>query len=730
MSIKQKATQLAELAGAGIYASYKIANAIDLARWSKKVAGTKGKPEDPRELHCTSCYSPKPFDATVVQTPNRIKLGPNKRRRLGRLGDGGAVVLFFADDEQTELQTAWKAFMDAGADWGFPSYIPHVTIAYDSELTNENLEAMDAYDGPIMLHNLTIEPLKQKPETAAAPIKLKLKQVVRARNPKTGKLQNGTVVKIGVTKAKIAWDDGAIDRLVAFEDIKALTPAQLAKRKASLSKTAKTPATKKVATPKTGTATTKAAVIKEVKAWIKEYEKTNSDAKAEKLKKKIYDTLEKHQIKREEVGLKPIKVTKPKATPIPKKAPVAKTKRSVAIPSLTENEEKMLLSLYNNDYGYHGDSIWSGSHNDSTTPHNLPKTTASGVIASLVKKGLMHSDNVGPTKDHTCGLTSKGTDVANSLNELRKKAIAEKPIAKPTPAPKTSRLVKEVETPVGSISKFGTKLLDTMFKDANGGSKVHKLRFMNALWDHLNKVKFEGKMTIPSINLQKAVKVDRMRRRGVWYQESRRLEMSPHIFNNADKFYEIFLHEMCHQAVSEITRFRAREPNQGHGPIWQSWMVKVGLNPNRFDYGGNEQYMTEEQKATKAIQKEVKQKAVAVEKHTYPAEGKVAKWLDAKTGAWHEGVIVCPNDKAGKRWAFAKFPSFDVRANWSVIPSDWFYEVPVERHAKISEQLRERVQLIRTETLKKQQRRSNARSKGGNWDDADDFYSQLKKLIR
>ena len=82
---------------------------------------------------------------------------------------------------------------------------------------------------------------------------------------------------------------------------------------------------------------------------------------------------------------------------------------------LTENEKLMLVSVLNCHYGNEGDCIWSWAHNDSRKPHGLPKTTASGVIGSLIKKGLMHSEDAG--RDSSCGLTTEGQTIARELDK-------------------------------------------------------------------------------------------------------------------------------------------------------------------------------------------------------------------------------------------------------------------------------------------------------------------------
>lgn len=83
--------------------------------------------------------------------------------------------------------------------------------------------------------------------------------------------------------------------------------------------------------------------------------------------------------------------------------------------NVTENEKLVLVSVLNCHYGEEGDCIWAWAHNDSRKPHNLPKTTVSGVIGSLCKKGLMTSDDQG--RDSTCGLTPEGQAIARELDK-------------------------------------------------------------------------------------------------------------------------------------------------------------------------------------------------------------------------------------------------------------------------------------------------------------------------
>jgi hypothetical protein len=82
--------------------------------------------------------------------------------------------------------------------------------------------------------------------------------------------------------------------------------------------------------------------------------------------------------------------------------------------NLTANETAVLISVFNCHYGEDGDCVWAWAHNDSNKPHGLPKATASGVIGSLVKKGLMYSDDHGG-RDDVIGLTNEGQEAARKL---------------------------------------------------------------------------------------------------------------------------------------------------------------------------------------------------------------------------------------------------------------------------------------------------------------------------
>lgn len=134
------------------------------------------------------------------------------------------------------------------------------------------------------------------------------------------------------------------------------------------------------------------------------------------------------------------------------------------------------------------------------------------------------------------------------------------------------------------------------YKRTQARGRSAYLGFMSQIWQYFNLRKFAGKMDPPNFRLFKDTG-PRLRKRGHWWARHRELAVAPRLFNASfNVFVEIFLHEMCHQAVSEIDRV-VETVNKGHGPYWQAWMRKVGLNPNRYDKNDIAEYLSPEERA-------------------------------------------------------------------------------------------------------------------------------------
>ena len=72
---------------------------------------------------------------------------------------------------------------------------------------------------------------------------------------------------------------------------------------------------------------------------------------------------------------------------------------------LTVNEMKVLKSLAYNDYG-EGHATWSWAVNESKHPSGIKGKALSGVVASLVKKGLLKAEGEG--EDSSISTTEAG----------------------------------------------------------------------------------------------------------------------------------------------------------------------------------------------------------------------------------------------------------------------------------------------------------------------------------
>lgn len=131
--------------------------------------------------------------------------------------------------------------------------------------------------------------------------------------------------------------------------------------------------------------------------------------------------------------------------------------------------------------------------------------------------------------------------------------------------------------------------LEDLYKKAVVSS-TQRLPFMKKLWHFFNSTKFGGQMTEPRLEAGPKPSFGGIKpgqTRGCYYGDPHfgpgRLWMNPSMFNGRIHFfYEIYLHEMCHQAkwtVSKDTDTKLK----GHGKTWQKWMVHVGLDPRRYD---------------------------------------------------------------------------------------------------------------------------------------------------
>lgn len=84
----------------------------------------------PAELmHVTQAHSTAEVDTTKVTPLSTLLDMDVDSRWLSGLGKGNGLVMFF---RSPEMSARFKEFAAAGASWDFPSYIPHVTLSYDT----------------------------------------------------------------------------------------------------------------------------------------------------------------------------------------------------------------------------------------------------------------------------------------------------------------------------------------------------------------------------------------------------------------------------------------------------------------------------------------------------------------------------------------------------------------------------------------------------------------------
>ena len=107
-------------------------------------------------MHVTIAFSKEKFDWSrfkPLETRLTIRGGD---RKVKLFGDDANVLTF----QSNKLYDRWAEFVDAGASWDFPKYIPHVTISYEGEKINlKNMEPFtgDLVFGPESLHELNDE---------------------------------------------------------------------------------------------------------------------------------------------------------------------------------------------------------------------------------------------------------------------------------------------------------------------------------------------------------------------------------------------------------------------------------------------------------------------------------------------------------------------------------------------------------------------------------------------
>lgn len=162
--------------------------------------------------------------------------------------------------------------------------------------------------------------------------------------------------------------------------------------------------------------------------------------------------------------------------------------------------------------------------------------------------------------------------------------------------------------------KETTEELSLAYKRAQGNPRF-RLTFTKDLWTHFNYTKFSARMKMPKIEVAAAPSFGFPRglksARGIHHGGNNYtpgiIFIADFLFNGREAFfYEILLHEMCHQAVWELDHYRSTSAADGHGKKWASWMTHVGLDPRRFDPTDGAEYQDTPTRAREEAELDVK----------------------------------------------------------------------------------------------------------------------------
>ena len=199
--------------------------------------------------------------------------------------------------------------------------------------------------------------------------------------------------------------------------------------------------------------------------------------------------------------------------------------------------------------------------------------------------------------------------------------------------------------------------------------------FYKKLWHYYNAKFFSNELPLGTFRYTKDTG-QYFRTRAHYRPSNNELSFNRRLFNASfDKFCEIFVHEMCHQAVRQIDKYFGTNGSKRdvHGAVWAKWMRHCGLDPERCDKSDQMDYMEEhEKKAILDIRSE-REKQLQDKVRINPKPKTIAQVYVQKDKVWIKGWIVCPDPKKAGRWAFVN--KCEGTSYWS-IPNDMFYELP------------------------------------------------------
>jgi hypothetical protein len=168
-------------------------------------------------------------------------------------------------------------------------------------------------------------------------------------------------------------------------------------------------------------------------------------------------------------------------------------------------------------------------------------------------------------------------------------------------------------SPVASDKHLGkvkvTPALSKAFMQAAVDPSL-RVAYCKKLFEYFNKEKFHGNLPTPVFLVSDKSLSNIKDARGVYFGGpafgAGKVWMASFMFNAREPFFlEVFLHELCHAAAWTISRSTDRS-ERGHGPVWQDWMRRVGLDPRRYDPTDSVEYKTSQEIIQKESQLAVK----------------------------------------------------------------------------------------------------------------------------
>jgi hypothetical protein len=154
---------------------------------------------------------------------------------------------------------------------------------------------------------------------------------------------------------------------------------------------------------------------------------------------------------------------------------------------------------------------------------------------------------------------------------------------------KLDKLQEKVNKKQERKELLSLKDLEQTFNSLKGSKEDPRVltKWCENLWKVLNKKLFGNKFKRIRIVMTDTLKDHS------WlasYDNYGNIKITPKLFNTSfSKLKMIMTHEMCHQAVNDISKISVKDPEYGeevggHGSEWIKWMEICKIKPNRFEH--------------------------------------------------------------------------------------------------------------------------------------------------